>query len=388
MKNREIGIGSIEEAIEEIRQGKMVILCDDEDRESEGNLCMAAGKVTPEAVNFMTKYGRGLICLSLTSRRVAELNLTLMPQVNTSSLSTAFTVSIDAMRGTTTGISAYDRATTILTAINSNTKPEDLVRPGHLFPLKAMDGGVLKRAGHTEGSVDLVRLADLYPAGVICQVMNEDGTMARLPQLLEFAAKHHLKVVTIVDLIKYRSKRELLVRRVAETRLPTEFGEFKLIVYENYLDDLIHVALIMGEVREDPILVRMHSHCLAGDVFQSKRCDCGSQLRLAMERIGKEGSGVIVYLSKERKGIPFCNRVKVFPLKDKGRDTVANEAFGAKPDLRDYGIGAQILVNLNVRKIRLLANNPKRIVGLKGFGLELVERISLETRRQRRTSNI
>ena len=377
--HNEKSISSIEVAIEDIRLGKMVILCDDEDRENEGDLCMAAEKVTPEAINFMAKYGRGLICLSLTSQRVSELDLPLMSPINTSRFGTAFTVSIDARKGTTTGISAYDRAATILTAINANTKPEDIVRPGHIFPLRAVDGGVLKRAGQTEGSVDLARLAGLYPAGVICEIMSDDGTMARLPELLDFAHKHQLKIVTIADLIRYRLKNERLVRRVAETRLPTEFGEFKLIAYENDVDNLTHVALIMGEIEGGPLLVRMHSRCLTGDVFQSRRCDCGSQLRSAMELIGKEGRGALVYLAQEGRGIGLCNKIKAYQLQDNGKDTVeANEILGFKSDLRDYGIGAQMLVDLRIHKIRLLTNNPRKIVGLRGYGLEVVERIPLE----------
>mgnify|MGYP001613841329 FL=1 len=374
---------TIDEAIEDIAKGRMVILVDDEDRENEGDLCMAAEKVTPEAINFMAKYGRGLICLSLTPERVGELKLQMMTDDNTSPFGTAFTVSIEAKRGVTTGISASDRATTILTAINPNTKPEDISKPGHVFPLRAKRGGVLQRAGQTEGSVDLVRLAGLYPAGVICEIMNDDGTMARVPQLTEFAKKHSMKIVTVKDLIKYRMRAELFVRRIAVTKLPTEFGgDFTAVAYANDMDSNVHIALVKGEIKhEDAVLVRVHSECLTGDVFGSKRCDCGEQLHKAMELIKKEGKGVVLYMRQEGRGIGLVNKLKSYELQDKGLDTVeANIKLGFKPDLRDYGIGAQILVDLGVRKMRLMTNNPKKIIGLEGYGLKVVERVPVETK--------
>jgi len=374
---------TVDEAVDDVAAGKMVILVDDEDRENEGDLCMAAEKISAEAINFMAKYGRGLVCLSLTPERVDELNLPMMTDDNTSAFGTAFTVSIEAKRGVTTGISAADRAKTIKTAIDSKTKPEDLSRPGHVFPLKARPGGVLQRAGQTEGSVDLARLARLYPAGVICEIMSEDGTMARVPELMEFAKRHNLKIVTIKDLIRYRMRTELFVRRLATVKLPTTFGgDFTAIAYANDIDDIVHIALVKGEIKPDEAtLVRVHSQCLTGDVFASERCDCGEQLHKAMEKIKKEGKGVILYMKQEGRGIGLINKLKAYELQDKGLDTVeANIKLGFKPDLRDYGIGAQILVDLGVRKMKLMTNNPKKIVGLEGYGLKVVERVPIETR--------
>jgi len=378
----EYKFNTIDEAIEELQKGRMIILVDDEDRENEGDLCMAAEKVTPEAINFMAKYGRGLICLSLTPERVEELKLPMMTDENSSPYGTAFTISIEAKRGVTTGISAHDRAKTILTAIDPKTRPEDLARPGHVFPLKAKPGGVLQRVGHTEGSVDLARLAGLYPAGVICEIMNDDGTMARVPELMEFAKKHNLKIVTIKDIIKYRMRTERLVKRIAVTKLPTEYGDFMAIGYSNVVDSNVHIALVKGEIKPDePVLVRVHSECLTGDVFGSRRCDCGEQLHRAMEMIEKEGKGVILYMRQEGRGIGLENKLKAYELQDKGLDTVeANIQLGFKPDLRDYGIGAQILVDLGVKNMRLMTNNPKKIVGLEGYGLKVVERVSIETK--------
>jgi 3,4-dihydroxy 2-butanone 4-phosphate synthase/GTP cyclohydrolase II len=370
----------IEEAIEEIRHGRMVILVDDEDRENEGDLTMAAEKVTPEAINFMTKYGRGLLCLSMTPEKIQSLELPMMVNNNKSPFGTGFTVSIEAAKGVTTGISAHDRAVTIITAVDKDASPKDLISPGHVFPLRARGGGVLVRAGQTEGSVDLARLAGFTPAGVICEVMNDDGTMARLPDLMVMAESHGLKICTIKDLIKYRMHNERLVRRGAETTLPTDFGgDFRLIVYENDVDKHNHVALVKGEINPDEaILVRVHSECLTGDVFGSKRCDCGSQLEKAMHMVEEAGKGVILYMQQEGRGIGLLNKIKAYALQDQGCDTVeANLRLGFKPDLRDYGIGAQMLADLGVRKMRLMTNNPTKIVGLEGYGLEVVEQVPI-----------
>ena len=370
---------SIEEAIQEIREGKILIVVDDEDRENEGDFIMAAEKVTPEAVNFMAKHGRGLICLPTTARRLEELGLSMMVDKNTAKMGTPFTVSVDAIRGTTTGISAFDRAQTIKVFIDPATKPSDLAKPGHIFPLSAREGGVLKRAGHTEAVVDLTKLAGLYPSGALCEIMSEDGTMARVPELQRITREFGLKIATIADLIKYRRRTEKLVRRVATTRLPTKFGDFELFAYETDVEDKPYVALTMGDVANgEPVLVRIHSSCVTGDVLHSLRCDCGEQLERSMAAIGKEGRGVLLYIYQEGRGIGLLNKLKAYELQDQGCDTVeANERLGYPPDLRDYGIGAQVLIDLGVRKIRYMTNSPAKLAGLEGYDLEIVERVPL-----------
>ena len=369
-----------DEIIEEARRGRMFILVDDEDRENEGDLVIPAQMATPEAINFMARYGRGLICLALTGKRVEELGLPLMAQNNGTRHQTAFTVSVDARRGVTTGTSAYDRAVTIRTLVDSATRAEDLTRPGHIFPLRAMPGGVLRRAGHTEAAVDLARLAGFAPAGVICEVLDHEGGMARLPELMALGREHRLKAITIKALIEYRIHKEKLVRRAAITRMPTDHGDFQVIAYETTVDERLPLALVLGDVKTDePVLVRVHSECLTGDVFGSHRCDCGSQLHKALAIIQHERRGVLVYMRQEGRGIGLLNKLKAYELQDQGKDTVeANHALGFRADLRHYGIGAQILVDLGVRNLKILTNNPKKIVGIEGYGLRVVERLPLE----------
>lgn len=375
-------LATIPEAIEDIKAGKFVIVVDDEDRENEGDLVIAAEKVTAESINFMATHGRGLICMPVTGERLDELRIPMMSANNTSKFTTPFAMAVEAREGTTTGISAADRARTVRVMVDSNTRPEDLLMPGHMFPLRARDGGVLVRGGQTEATVDLARMAGLKPAGVLCEIMNEDGTMARLPQLKVFARKHGLKIISVADLIAYRYRHERLVQKVADAKLPTPFGNFKVIAYKSSTDPAEHLAMVMGDVATDePVLVRVHSQCLTGDVFHSKRCDCGEQIEMSMKRIAEEGRGVVLYMRQEGRGIGIHNKIKAYALQDKGMDTVeANLSLGFKVDHRDYGVGAQILADLGVHSMRLMTNNPKKISGLESYGLKIVEQLPITTK--------